>query len=83
MERDQSDPVSDGDVGSSEYGHCDSSDYRRCSLSVLEHVSGSPISIQTAADLTIDRLISVICSIAIALSLGEIASIYPTAGGEA
>lgn len=26
-------------------------------------------------------LISIICTIAIALSLGEIASIYPTAGG--
>ena len=33
-------------------------------------------------ELTYNRLASVICSIAIALSLGEIASIYPTAGGK-
>jgi hypothetical protein len=54
-------------------------DHGWSSLSVLEPVSA--MRWRKCKTLTASRLISVICTVAIACSLGEIASIYPTAGG--
>jgi hypothetical protein len=77
----QSVPVFDGDLGGTvECGrYC--IDDRRCPLSVLQLVSYNSSRTLEPMATDYDRLISVVCTIAIACSLGEIASIYPTAGG--
>lgn len=77
----QSVPLFDGNLGSTvECGRYRINN-RWCPLSVLQLVSYNHHFPPIATAVDNSRLISVVCTIAIACSLGEIASIYPTAGG--
>lgn len=77
----QSMSLLDGNLGGTIDSHCNCVDHRRCPLPILQLVGQAESGNYQYTQSNYHRLISVICTVAIACSLGEIASIYPTAGG--
>ena len=81
MVAEQSVSLFDDNLGSAFNSPRNCVDDRRCPLTVLQPINHCTSEISDGMKSTINRFISVICTIAIAFFLGEIASICPTAGG--
>lgn len=74
-------PLFDGDLGGARQCSLTSPIEWRCTLSLLQLVSILPLS-ATSLRLPSHSIISFIGTVAIAISLAELASIFPTAGGQ-
>jgi hypothetical protein len=73
--------LSDGNVGGSVLSCRNCTDQRRCALSILQLVGLTDIVSRRHRFTDVHSIISFLGTVAIATSLAEIASIWPTAGG--